>query len=69
VVRRAVARLSPERQQLLLLKFVEELPHAEIGKIMGRSEGAVKALLHRTLKALKEEIQVNYVEQRSTSIK
>ena len=69
VVRRAVARLSPERQRVLLLKFVEELPHAEIGKIMGRSEGAVKALLHRTLKALKEEIQVNYDEQRSTSIK
>lgn len=57
LVHRAVARLSPERQQVLLLKYVEELPHAEIGQIMGRSEGAVKALLHRTLKALKKELQ------------
>ena len=58
-VRRAVAQLSSERQQALLLKYVEELPHADIGQIMGRSEGAVKALLHRTLKALKKEIQVS----------
>lgn len=57
-VRRAVARLTLERQQLLLLRFVEELPHVEIGRIMGRSEGAVKALLHRTLKSLKKELQV-----------
>jgi RNA polymerase sigma-70 factor (ECF subfamily) len=56
LVRRAVAKLSADRQQLLLLKFVEELPHAEIGQIMGRTEGAVKALLHRTLRTLKEEL-------------
>lgn len=65
IVRKAVSRLSPDRQQLLLLKFVEELPHAEIGKIMGRSEGAVKALLHRTLKTLKADIQVDYNEQQN----
>ena len=57
LVRRAVAKLSQDRQQLLLLKFGQELSHAEIGQIMGRSEGAVKALLHRTLKALKEDLQ------------
>jgi len=57
LVRRAVSRLSSDRQQLLALKFGQELSHAEIGHIMGRSEGAVKALLHRTLKALKEELQ------------
>ena len=57
LVRRAVAQLSRDRQQLLLLKFGQELSHAEIGQIMGRSEGAVKALLHRTLKALKEELK------------
>lgn len=56
-LRKAMARLPQDRQQLLLLKFHEELSHAEIGKIMNRSEGAVKALLHRTLKALKQELQ------------
>jgi RNA polymerase sigma-70 factor (ECF subfamily) len=48
--------LPPERQQLLILKFVEHMSNAEIGEIMGRSEGAVKSLYHRTLLALRDEI-------------
>jgi RNA polymerase sigma-70 factor (ECF subfamily) len=47
--------LTPERQQLLILKFVEHMSNAEIGQIMGRSEGAVKSLYHRTLLALRDE--------------
>lgn len=47
--------LPPERQQLLILKFVDRLSNAEIGEVMGRSEGAVKSLYHRTLLALREE--------------
>ncbi|MEK7214880.1 MAG: sigma-70 family RNA polymerase sigma factor, partial [Chloroflexota bacterium] len=62
LVRRAVGALAPERQQILLLKFVQDLPHAEIGKIMGRSEGAVKALLFRTLRSLKEELGETFHE-------
>ncbi len=54
---RAILRqLSPERQQLIVLKYVEGMSNAEIGTIMGRSEGAVKALLHRTLLALRGEL-------------
>ncbi len=47
--------LPPDRQQLLILKFVEHMPNAEIGKIMGRTEGAVKSLYHRTLISLRKE--------------
>ena len=48
--------LPPERQQLLVLKFVDELSTEQIAVIMGRSEGAVKALLHRTLVALRQQL-------------
>jgi RNA polymerase sigma-70 factor (ECF subfamily) len=41
----------------LLLKFVEHLSNAEIGDIMGRTEGAIKSLYHRTLTALRDELQ------------
>jgi len=51
-----IRRLPPERQHLLILKFVEQLSNAEIGQIMGRSEGAVKSLYHRTLLALRDEV-------------
>jgi RNA polymerase sigma-70 factor (ECF subfamily) len=51
-----VRRLPPERQQLLTLKFVDHLSNAEIGVIMGRTEGAVKSLYHRTLLAIRDEL-------------
>ncbi len=51
----AIGRLPDDRQELLILKFVERLPNAEIGRIMGRSEGAIKSLYHRTLVALRQD--------------
>jgi RNA polymerase sigma-70 factor (ECF subfamily) len=47
--------LPEDRQQLLILKFVQHLSNAEIGQIMGRTEGAIKSLYHRTLISLREE--------------
>jgi RNA polymerase sigma-70 factor, ECF subfamily len=53
----AIQRLPSDRQELLILKFVDQLPNIEIGDIMGRSEGAIKSLYHRTLAALREDLQ------------
>ena len=47
--------LPEKRQQVLILKFVEELTNREIGEIMDRTEGAIKALYHRTLISLRDE--------------
>jgi RNA polymerase sigma-70 factor (ECF subfamily) len=52
----AIRGLPDDRQQLLILKFVERLPNAEIGQIMGRTEGAIKSLYHRTLVSLRQEL-------------
>lgn len=51
-----VRRLPPERQQLLILKLVEQMSNAEIAEVMKRTEGAIKSLYHRTLVALREEL-------------
>ncbi len=53
---RVIRQLPPERQQLLILKYSEGLTNAEIAQIMGRSEGAIKSLYHRTLLALRREL-------------
>ena len=50
----AIQQLPRERQELLVLKFVERMSNAEIGQVLGRSEGAIKSLYHRTLVSLKE---------------
>ena len=57
VLLEAIRRLPPERQHLLILKFVEDLSNVEIGQILNRSEGAVKSLYHRTLLALRDELE------------
>jgi RNA polymerase sigma-70 factor (ECF subfamily) len=53
---RMIRKLPSERQNLLILKFVEDMSNAEIGAIMGRSEGAVKSLYHRTLLVLRDQL-------------
>lgn len=59
-----IRRLSPDRQQLLILKFVEDLSNAEIADIMGKSEGAIKSLYHRALIALRGEMEkIGYSEK------
>jgi RNA polymerase sigma-70 factor (ECF subfamily) len=54
---RLIRHLPPERQHLLILKFVEHMSNADIGKTMNRSEGAVKSLYHRTLLSLRDELE------------
>ncbi len=59
----SIRRLPPERQQLLVLKFVEHLSNAEIGETMERTEGAIKSLYHRTLIALREDLQMQQMNR------
>jgi RNA polymerase sigma-70 factor, ECF subfamily len=54
---RVINKLPPERQQLIILKFVEHLSNLEIAVIMRRSEGAIKSLYHRTLLSLREKLE------------
>lgn len=61
----AIHLLSEDRQQLLLLKFIDQLSNAEIGEIMDRTEGAIKSLYHRTLLSLRDELQMQ--EQQAQS--
>jgi RNA polymerase sigma-70 factor (ECF subfamily) len=53
-----IRQLPADRQQLIILKFVEHLSNAEIGQVMGRSEGAVKSLYHRTLLSLRDDFNL-----------
>jgi RNA polymerase sigma-70 factor (ECF subfamily) len=54
---RVIRRLPPDRQQLIILKFVEHLSNAEIGLVMGRTEGAIKSLYHRTLLSIRDDLE------------
>jgi RNA polymerase sigma-70 factor (ECF subfamily) len=49
-----VAGLDEDKQDLLQLRFAGELSYREVGKIVGRNEGAVKMAVHRLLRRLEE---------------
>ena len=53
----AIHRLSNDRQMVLILKYVEDLSNKEIGEIMGKTEGAIKSLYHRTLIELRNLLE------------
>ncbi len=48
--------LTPIKQEVIVLKFVEKLSNAEIGAVLNKSEGAIKSIYHRTLVELRERL-------------
>lgn len=51
-LRRALAELSDDRRQVIVLRFVDGLSAREIGAVLERSAGAVRVLQHRALREL-----------------
>ncbi len=52
----AVARLPDDRRRALILRFVDEMSTAEIAGVLGRSEGAVRVLIHRALRSVARDL-------------
>ena len=52
----AVMALPDERRQALSLRIVHELSAREIGQVMGKSEGAVRVLIHRALESVRRQL-------------
>lgn len=53
----ALAKLSDEMQELIILRFVEGLPHAQVAEILDKSVGACRVMQHRALATLSEILQ------------
>mgnify|MGYP000891245832 FL=1 len=55
VIRSTILTLTPDQQQVIILKYLEGWQNEEIARFMGKRVGAVKALLHRSLVTLKKK--------------
>ena len=53
---RAVDRLAGDRRRAVVLRFVHEMTTAEIAGVLGRSEGAVRVLIHRALRSVARDL-------------
>jgi RNA polymerase sigma-70 factor (sigma-E family) len=54
LVRQALARLPRQQRAVLVLRYCEDLPEAEVASLLGCSAGTVKTHAHRGLRALRE---------------
>ncbi len=52
----ALRRLPADRRRALVLRFVDEMSTAEIAGVLGRSEGAVRVLIHRALRCMAADL-------------
>ena len=48
--------LHADKRELIMLKFVHKLSNEEIASALGRTEGAIKSLYHRTLLELRDHM-------------
>ncbi|MDQ4078537.1 MAG: sigma-70 family RNA polymerase sigma factor [Chloroflexota bacterium] len=54
---KAIAQLPDEQQQTIILRFIEGLSHSEVADLLGKSEGACRALQYRALAALAQQLK------------
>jgi RNA polymerase sigma-70 factor (ECF subfamily) len=60
--RAALSRLTPLQQQAIALRFLEGLSIRETAQIMGKTEGAVKALQYRGMNSLRRILEDEHEE-------
>ncbi len=51
-----ISCLPQNQKQVIILKFIEGLDNQEIGKIMGKSQGAIRVLQMRALATLRQRL-------------
>lgn len=51
-----VEALPADRRRALVLRFVNELSTREIAEVMGKSEGATRVLIHRSLQSVARQL-------------
>jgi RNA polymerase sigma-70 factor (ECF subfamily) len=53
----ALEELREDYRQVLILRFINGLSPGEVADVIGKSEGAVRVLQHRALKALRKVLK------------
>ncbi len=68
VVRDILGALSEEQREVLVLRFLLDMPLCEVATIVGRSLPAVKALQHRGLASLRRRLADPIQETASSAV-
>ena len=68
---RFVSQLPHEQRQVVVMRFIDDLPYQEVAHVLGKSVGAVRVIQFRALASLRrmvqeEELSLAYVEARAS---
>jgi RNA polymerase sigma-70 factor (ECF subfamily) len=58
-LRKNIQRLTREQQQVIVLRYIEEYENEEVAKILKKTVGSVKALQHRALASLRQQLMMD----------
>ncbi|MFC1911026.1 RNA polymerase sigma factor, partial [Chloroflexota bacterium] len=56
-IRKVIARLPGDQQQAILMSFIEGFSYGEIAGALGKSEGALRVIIHRALKKMRQLLE------------
>ena len=57
VIKKGIEKLDREHQDIIIWHYLEDMPIANIAKLLDKPAGTVRVMLHRGLKNLKDIIQ------------
>ncbi len=53
----AVRQLPDEQREVIVLRFIEQMPHADVALHLGKSAATVRVIQHRALQALRRLLE------------
>lgn len=56
-IHKALVMIKEEYQNVIIWYYIDDISVSEIAKIMEKSQGAIRVLIHRALKALKDHLE------------
>lgn|SRR3989344_1215893 len=57
IMQKAVKKLTEEQQEVIIMKFISDLPNKEIANLLSKTEETVRQIQCRALKALRQELK------------
>ena len=53
----AVRQLPDEQREVIVLRFIDQMPHADVARHLGKSAATVRVIQHRALQALRRLLE------------
>src|SRR5580693_6879021 len=69
LIRQALGELPRRQRAVVVLRYLEDLPEAEVASLLGCSAGSVKTHAHRGLRALRAKLSPNVLPQGEIDVK